>query len=143
MKKSNKIVLICLCFVLSVVVGINIFLLKSDETNIKLFTEISNSMSKNLNQLRSTSGITLTALASDPSKKLYKIGINFDEKSITSKQLKEAIEVYIQSSVSSMDEKNWESIMKPYDLRIEELSTGSLLGEKQIGSTEIIWASLN
>jgi len=60
MRKSNKIVLIYFCFVLSVVIGMTIFLLRADETNIKPFTEISNSMSKNLIQLRSTPGITLT-----------------------------------------------------------------------------------
>lgn len=55
--------------------------------------------------------------------------------------MKEAIDEYLQSSASFMDEKNWGNIMTPYDLRIEELRTGNLLGEKQIGSTEIIWTS--
>lgn len=140
MKTSFKMKISLLCiFVMISVVGISFLVLKSKDNDIKTFTEISKGMSKNLNQLNNTSGITLTGLASDPNEKLFKIGINMDMKKITPEQLKEIIESYLVTTSSFTSNKDWKSLLKPYNIRIEELSSGKLIAEKTLNSTEIIW----
>jgi len=139
-KTSFKMKISLLCLVVMIcVVGITFLLLKSEDNGIKTFTEISEGMSKNLNQLRNTPGITLTGLAADPNKKLFKIGINMDMEKITPEQLKEIIESYLVNSSSFTSNQDWKSSLKPYNIRIEELSNGKLIAEKLLNSTEIIW----
>lgn len=135
---ENKIFLLCLIVIICVA-SITIFILKSNENDIKTFTKISEVMSKNLNQLRDTQGINLTGFAADPSKKLIKIGINVDTKKITSLQLKQAVESYLANTISFTSEHNWKSSLGPYNLRIEELTSGKLIAEKPLGATEITW----
>lgn len=142
LKLSNKmkISILCLFVIIGAVAGIALFIQKSNESSLKSFTQISEGMSKNLNQLRNTPGITLTGLAADPSKKLFKIGINVDVNKITSNQLKEVIESYLVNTVSFASGNDWKNILKPYNLRIEELHSGKLLAEKPLGYDEIIWS---
>lgn len=128
-----------MCLVVISVVGITFLVLKSKDNDIKTFTEISKGMSKNLNQLNNTPGITLTGLAADPNEKLIKIGINMDMKKITPEQLKEIIELYLVNTSSFTSDQDWKSLLKPYNIRIEELSNGKLIAEKPLNSAEIIW----
>lgn len=141
MKKTSfkmKISLFCLIIIIGTV-GITFLVLKSHNNDIKAFAEISESMSKNLNQLRNTSGITLTGLAADPDQKLFKIGINIDYEKITSEQLKGIVESYLTDTSSFTSKQDWKSLLKPYNIRIEELASGKLIGEKPLDSTEIKW----
>lgn len=136
----KRITILCVIAIISVV-GINIFVIKPHDNNIKTFTKISEGMSKNLNQLRNTPGIITTGLAADPSKKLFKIAIYRDNTKITQEQLNEIIESYLEKTSSFNSDQTWRSLLKPYNIRIEDIADGKLIGEKQIDSTEIVWVS--
>ena len=133
-----KISLLCLVVMLTVF-SITFLVSRSNDNDFNTFKGITSNMSMNLNQLRNTPGITLTGFAADPGKKLIKIGINMDMEKITPEQLKEIIESYIVNSSSFTQDQDWKSLLKPYNIRIEELSSGKLIAEKPLDSTEIIW----
>jgi hypothetical protein len=137
---KGKVALLCLIASISVV-SINVFFIKPHDNAIKNFTKISEAMSKNLNQLRTTPGIITTGLAADPNKKLFKIGINRDTTKITPEQLDKIIELYLVNTSSFTTEQDWRSLFKPYDIIIENIADGKLIGEKPLDSTEINWIS--
>lgn len=106
------------------------------------FSEINKAFAYNLQQLNKESGIIRTGLASDLSKKLFKIGIAFDRNIITNERLKQVIDTYIESSIASISEQDWKKLMLPYTLKIEEMENGKsdlFLAEKQSGKYELNW----
>jgi hypothetical protein len=119
----------------------------NNNDDIKKFTEVSNGLAKNINQLQKETGITLTAYASDPSQKLIKIGIGVDHDKLTTERLKQIIASYFENAASYTSEHDPMKMLKPYNLRIEELGKDKtnfpLLAVKFSGSVEISWAELS
>lgn len=115
--------------------------------NTKKFAEMSNGFAKNINQLSKDPGIIKTGFASNPDKKLFKIGIGLDRSKITDEHLKEVIITYLKDSASFVSEQDYINMLEPYNLQIEELSkdgtSPQLIVQKLAGSNEIEWENIN
>jgi hypothetical protein len=113
--------------------------------DIKKFMEVSNGLAKNINQLQKEPGITLTGYVSEPSQKLFKIGIGIDHNKLTTERLKQIIESYLENSASYTSEHDPMKMLKPYNLRIEEIGKDKtnfpLVADKFSGSNEINWSN--
>ena len=113
----------------------------------KKFSEISNALAKNIDQLGKEPGITMTGFASNSDNKIFKIGIGIDHKKMTNDRLKQVIESYLTNSASFTFEHDPQKMLEPYNLRIEEIGKdifdSSLIAEKSSGSTEIRWENIN
>ena len=118
-----------------------------EDNNVKQFMEVGNALAKNINQLSKEPGIAKTGFASNPDKKLFKVGIGIDHTKITSERLKQVVESYLNNAASSTSEQDPQKMLEPYDLQIEEIdkdkNTTSLIAEKPSGSTEISWKEDN
>jgi hypothetical protein len=111
-------------------------------SDTKVFSEINKALANNLQQLNKESGIIQSGFSSDPTKKVFKIGIAIDRNILTNKRLKQVIDTYLESSIALTSEQDWKKSMLPYTLKIEEMGNGRtdlLLAEKQSGKTELIW----
>ena len=115
--------------------------------NTEKFAEISNGFAKNINQLSKDPGIIKTGFASNPDKKLFKVGIGLDRSKITDEHLKEVIITYLKDSASFVSEQDYISMFEPYNLQIEELSkdgtSPKLIAQKLAGSNEIEWENID
>jgi hypothetical protein len=114
----------------------------NDGNDTKKFSEINKALADNLKQLNKEPGIILTGTASDPTQKLFKVGIGFVRNKITNERLKQVIEIYLKDSASLTSEHDWKKLFLPYNLKIEEMENGKsdlFIAEKPIGKTELIW----
>jgi hypothetical protein len=114
----------------------------SEHNDINKFAEIGNAFAKNINQLNKEPGITQTGISSDPDKKLFTVGIAIDPNEITTEHLKHVLESYLNNVASFAHEQEYKTMLKPYNLHIEELvdkGNVSLIAEKSSGSSEINW----
>jgi len=91
----------------------------------KNFAEISNGFTKSINQLGKESGITMTGFASDPDKKLFKIGIGIDRSIMTNERLKLVIQSYFTNATSFTSEHDPQKMLEPYNLQIDEIDTAT------------------
>jgi hypothetical protein len=111
--------------------------------DIKQFSEIGNGLAKGITQLGKEQGIKTTGFASDRDKKIFKVRIGIDHTKITSEQLKQVVESYLKNAASFTTQPDPEIMLKPYNLKIEEIDKEnkptSIIAEKTSGSTQIIW----
>ncbi|AIQ12021.1 hypothetical protein [Paenibacillus durus] len=114
-----------------------------ESSDAKEFSEIGNGLAKSLNQLRDEPGVTLTGFSSDSDKKLFSVGIGIDHNKITIEQLKQAVDSYLKNAASYTHVKDSTKMLRPYNLRIEELGIDKenfpILAKKDAGSNEIKW----
>lgn len=112
------------------------------ESSKDTFPEVGQRMSKSIKQIDKQPGIVLTGFAADPNKKLFKVGIEYDQSQINSEQLKQIITDYLSHAASSFPSNNWKEMLKPYRLRIEKLGDANklpVIAEKDIGAKELKW----
>lgn len=114
-----------------------------DGKEIKQFSEIGNGLAKGITQLSKEPGISMTGFASNPDKKIFKVGIGIDHTKITSERLKQVVESYLRNAASYTSQPDPEILLKPYKLQIEEIdkekNSTSIIAEKPTGTTEITW----
>lgn len=123
------------CFVL-IIVGCQ------DTSDTKEFSKISNGLANNLEQLNAEQGITMSGFSSDFSKKILSIGLKINRDKMTDEQLKQVIKLYLKGSVSNSPEDDWEELLLPYSLIVEEIGEGEIVGilaEKLPNTKKIIW----
>lgn len=113
----------------------------------KKFAEISNGFAKSINQLGKESGITMTGFASDPDKKLFKIGIGIDRSIMTNERLKQVFQSYVTNAASFTSEHDPQKMLEPYNLQIDEIdkatNSSRLIAEKPSGTTVINWKNID